>query len=294
MSTYTLPLICINSHIHSYSVNDKPLAGLSPLDRGLAYGDGVFETILLVDGLAPLLSFHHKRLLKGLAHLNIQLDTERLVSDVNKFLEIAKSFGEKRLILKLTVTRGVGGRGYQVDPDANATLMLQLFASSIDITKHNGVSVHVCRETLSPVSWAGLKTLNQLPYVLAAIERLDTNFDEGLLLANNGELVEASARNVFIVKDDKVLTPVLNEFGVAGVQRQFIIESVAQQLGLDIVEITIKLEDLFAADEVFLANSITGLWPVTHCRYKEHDYNWDVGAVTRSFQAMCHSVFFDE
>jgi 4-amino-4-deoxychorismate lyase len=275
MSTYTLPLICINSHIHSYSVNDKPLDGLSPLDRGLAYGDGVFETILLVDGFAPLLSFHHKRLLKGLSHLNIQLDSERLVSDVNKLLEIAKSFDERRLILKLT-------------------LMLQLFACSIDITKHNGVSVHVCRETLSPVSWAGLKTLNQLPYVLAAIERLDTNFDEGLLLANNGELVEASARNVFIVKDDKILTPVLNEFGVAGVQRQFIIESVAQQLGLDIVEITIKLEDLFAADEVFLANSITGLWPVTHCRYKEHDYRWDVGAVTRSLQAMCHSVSFDE
>jgi 4-amino-4-deoxychorismate lyase len=294
MSTYTLPLICINSHIHSYSVNDEPLAGLSPLDRGLAYGDGVFETILLVDGFAPLLSFHHKRLLKGLSHLNIQLDSARLVSDVNKVLEIAKYFDEKRLILKLTVTRGVGGRGYQVDPDASATLMLHLSASSIDLTKHNGVSVHVCRETLSPVSWAGLKTLNQLPYVLAAIERLNTSFDEGLLLANNGELVEASARNVFIVIDDKILTPVLNEFGVAGVQRQFIIESVAQQLGLSIVATTINLEDLFAADEVFLANSITGLWPVTHCHYKEHDYRWDVGAVTRSLQAMCHNVFFDE
>ncbi|MFT7492141.1 MAG: 4-amino-4-deoxychorismate lyase [Pseudohongiellaceae bacterium] len=294
MPTYTLPLLCINGRIDSYCVDDESQAGLSPLDRGLAYGDGVFETILLVDGLAPLLSFHHQRLLKGLSHLKIQLDSERLVNDVNKVLAIAKSFDDKRLILKLTITRGVGGRGYQIDPDAKATLMLQLFACSTDLTKHNGVSVHVCRETLSPISWAGLKTLNQLPYVLAASERLNTNFDEGLLLANNGELVEASARNVFIVKDDKILTPALNKFGVAGVQRQFIIESLAQQLGLHIVETTLKLESLFAADEVFLANSITGLWPVTHCHYKEHNYSWDVGMVTRSLQAMCHNVFFDE
>lgn len=294
MSNFTLPLICTNGHIDSYCVDDEPQAGLSPLDRGLAYGDGVFETILLVDGLAPLLSFHHQRLLKGLSHLKIPLDSERLVDDVNKVLAIAKSFDDKRLILKLTVTRGVGGRGYQIDPDAKATLMLQLFACSTDLTKHNGVSVHVCRETLSPISWAGLKTLNQLPYVLAASERLNTNFDEGLLLANNGELVEASARNVFIVKDDKILTPVLEQFGVAGVQRQFIMESVVQQLGLDVVETTLKLESLFAADEVFLANSITGLWPVTHCYYKEHNYSWDVGMVTRSLQAMCHNVFFDE
>jgi 4-amino-4-deoxychorismate lyase len=293
MSIYTLPLICINSHIHSYASTDKSASGVSPLDRGLAYGDGVFETILLVDGVAPLLSLHHKRLLRGLLHLNIQLDPKRLVGDVNKFLEIAKSFDEKRLVLKLTVTRGVGGRGYQIDPDASATLMLQLFNSSEDVAKYNGVSVHVCREQLSPVSWAGLKTLNQLPYVLAATERLNTRFDEGLLLAGNGELVEATARNVFTVKNDKIFTPLLDEFGVAGVQRQFIIESVAQQLGLDVVLTTIRLEDLFAADEVFLANSITGLWPVTHCRYREKDYKWDVGGVTRSLQAMCHNVFID-
>ena len=85
----------------------------------------------------------------------------------------------------------------------------------------------------------------------------------------------------------------LEQFGVAGVQRQFIMESVVQQLGLDVVETTLNLESLFAADEVFLANSITGLWPVTHCYYKEHNYSWDVGMVTRSLQAMCHNVFFD-
>jgi 4-amino-4-deoxychorismate lyase len=291
MSTYTLPLICINSQIQSYPDKGYPVNGLSALDRGLAYGDGLFETMLLVDGLAPLLSYHHKRLLKGLSHLNIKLDSERLVTDVNKMLELAKSFDEKRLILKLTVTRGVGGRGYQIDSDASATLILQLFACTIDLTKHNGVSVHVCNETLSPVSWAGLKTLNQLPYVLAAQERLNTNFDEGLMLANSGDLIEATARNVFIVKGDKVLTPALNFAGVAGVQRQFIIKSVAGQLGLEVLESSLQLEDFFMADEIFLTNSITGLWPVTHCHYKEHDYNWDVGIITRSLQSMCHNVF---
>lgn len=298
MSTYSLPLTCINGHIQDFGDNGKPQDGLpalvSPQDRGLAYGDGLFETMLLVDGLVPLLSYHHKRLLKGLLHLNICLNSERLVEDVNKLFDIAKSLDEKQLILKLIVTRGVGGRGYQPDIDANATLILQLSASSVDLTKHNGVSVHICNETLSPVSWAGLKTLNQLPYVLAAQERLKTNFDEGLLLASNGELIEATARNVFIVKGDKILTPQLDESGVAGAQRQYIIESLAGQLGLDIVETKISLEDCFIADEFFLTNSITGIWPVTHCHSKGHDYTWGVGAVTRSLQSMCHNVFFDE
>lgn len=289
MSTYSLPLVCINGHI-----TDSAHEGLSSFDRGLAYGDGLFETMLVVEGLVPLLSYHHKRLLKGLAHLNIQLEPERLVADVNNFLDIAKTFSNKLLVLKLIVTRGVGGRGYQAIPGTPATLVLQLSTIAIDATKHNGVSVHVCQETLSPVSWAGLKTLNQLPYILATQERLDTAFDEGLLFANSGELIEATARNVFIVKGEKIVTPQLTQSGVAGAQRQFIIESVAKQLGLEICEAKIKLDDCFIADEIFLTNSITGIWPVTHCHYKERDYTWDVGAVTRSLQSMCHAVFFEE
>ncbi len=285
MSTYSLPLIYINGQEHN---------GLSTLDRGLAYGDGLFETMLVVDGLVPLLSYHHKRLLRGLSYLGIELDSDRLVSDVNALLDIAKSTREKHLILKLTVTRGVGGRGYQVDSTATATLILQLFSANIDLSKHNGVSVHICKESLFPVSWAGLKTLNQLPYVLAAKERQGSAFDEGLLLNSQGDLIEATARNVFIVKDEQLLTPSLNESGVAGAQRQFIIESVAGQLGLHIAEQKIKFEECWNADEIFLTNSITGIWPVTHCEYKQQDYTWDVGPITRSLQAMCHSAFFEE
>ncbi len=285
MSTYSLPLIYINGQEHN---------GLSTLDRGLAYGDGLFETMLVVDGLVPLLSYHHKRLLKGLSHLGIELDSARLVNDVNALLDIAKTIDEKHLILKLTVTRGVGGRGYQVDSSAQATLVLQLFSVNIDLSKHNGVSVHFCQERLPAVSWAGLKTLNQLPYVLAAKERQGSSFDEGLLLNRHGDLIEATARNVFIVKGEQLITPLLNESGVAGAQRQFIVESVAGQLGLNIIERVVKLEECLSADEIFLTNSITGIWPVTHCEYKQQDYTWDVGPITRSLQAMCHSAFFEE
>ncbi len=113
MSTYSLPLVCINGLIHSYSdsgysADGQPHDGVSPLvspqDRGLAYGDGLFETILLVDGLAPLLSYHHKRLLKGLERLNITLNSERLVADVNKLLDIAKTLElNKQLVLMMAL-----------------------------------------------------------------------------------------------------------------------------------------------------------------------------------------------
>lgn len=284
MSTYSLPLIYINGQEHN---------GLSTLDRGFAYGDGLFETILLVDGLAPLLAYHHKRLLKGLAYLGIELDSERLINDVNALLDIAKSTDEKYLILKLIVTRGVGGRGYQPDSAATATVVLQLSSGSIDLSKHNGVSIRVCDERLFPVAWAGLKTLNQLPYVLAAKEPQNRSFDEGLLLNTNGDVIEATARNIFIVKDEQLITPILKESGVAGVQRQFIIESVARQLGLQLIEKNIQLEECLSADEVFLTNSITGIWPVAHCEYKQQNYTWDIGPITRSLQAMCHGAFFE-
>ena len=285
MSDYSLPLTYING---------QQVNSLSILDRGLAYGDGLFETMLVVNGLVPLLSYHHQRLLKGLSHLGIQLDSDRLVREVNKLLGIAKTIGEKQLILKLIVTRGVGGRGYQIDNTASATLILQLFTASVDRSKYNGVNVHVCRQKLFPVSWAGLKTLNQLSYVLAAKERAGSAFDEGLLLNNDGDLIEATARNVFIVKGEQLYTPVLNTSGVAGAQRQFIIESVAGQLGLDVIEKIIKFEECLSADEVFLTNSITGIWPVTACEYRGRYYEWNLGAVTRSLQAMCHGVFFEE
>ncbi len=270
-------------------VNGQQAATVSIADRGLAYGDGIFETILVVDGEIPLWPYHHARLLKGLLYLNITIESQRLRQDIDNVLEEAKKLSQQLLVLKLIVTRGQSTRGYQVNPDTSATLIVQLLPISIDTDKHNGVSVHICQQKLFPVSWAGLKTLNQLPYVLASQERLNTEFDEGLLFSIDGYVVEATARNIFIVHDEKLYTPPLDQCGVEGVQRTYIIDKLVAQLGLEVIEKTLGLEDIVAADEVFLANSISGIWPVIQCE----NHRWSVGPVTRSLQAMCHGIFLD-
>lgn len=279
MSSISYPIISVNGHATE---------SLSVRDRGLAYGDGVFETALIVRGEIPLWPLHHERLLKGLVFLQISIESQRLRQAIDAALETARALNDRIFVLKLIVTRGESTRGYQVDPSASSTLITQLSPLEIDVEKHNGVSIHFCRHAIMPSVWGGLKTLNQLTYVLAAQERLGTDFDEGLLFSPEGELIEATARNIFLVKGDKIVSPIIDKCGVAGVMRQTILDKVAAQIGVSVVEQRLFKEDLLSADEVFLTNSITGIWPVIYCAEKE----WVVGPVTRSLQAMCHGVFF--
>ena len=279
MSFSSYPIITVNGSAEgSVSIND----------RGLAYGDGVFETVLIVRGEIPLWPLHHNRLLKGLALLQISIAPQRLRQAIDSILGIAKTLEDDILVLKLIVTRGESARGYQIDPSATSTLITQLSPLAIDFEKHNGVSVHFCQHALLPSAWGGLKTLNQLPYVLAAQERLNSKYDEGVLFSVAGELIEATARNIFLVKDDKILSPIIDNCGVAGIMRQTIIDKVAAQIGMPVLEQRLFKEDFLSADEIFLTNSITGIWPVIHCEKN----TWSVGPVTRSLQAMCHGVFF--
>jgi len=268
--------------VNGLNVNHVPVS-----DRGLAYGDGLFETMLIVREDIPLWPLHHERLLKGLVRLQIAVESQRIRHVIDTALEAAKDVPADLLILKLIVTRGESSRGYQVDSSVHSTLITQLSPLVLDVNKHEGVHVHCCEHVLMPIAWAGLKTLNQLPYVLAAQERSHTHFDEGLLFTAEGELIEATARNIFIVKDDKIVTPIIDQCGVAGVMRQNIANKIAVQIGVEVIEQRLYKEDLFSADEVFLANSISGIWPVIECEKQR----WLIGPITRSLQAMCHGVF---
>lgn len=263
---------------------------VSPSNRGLAYGDGVFETILMVRGEVPLWPLHHKRLLKSLLALEIAVEPARIRQALDTALDTVKTLEGQLFVVKMIITRGEGGRGYQSTRAVKSTLITQLFPLSIDSDKYNGVSVHVCKQVLYPVAWAGLKTLNQLPYVLASNERLETDYDEGILFSNEGLLIEATARNVFIVKDEKIITPLLTNCGVKGVLRQSIIDDIAAKVGLSVIERAITEAEFFNADEVFLSNTITGIWPVISCEQKQ----WPIGPVTRSLQSIYNSIFIDE
>lgn len=264
------PLIIVNGQLGD---------NVSALDRGLAYGDGIFETMQVTNGDVFLWQYHYDRLNKGLQRLGITLDREYL----NHHLQLTlKHIGSLHGVLKLLITRGEGGRGYcppemeQVNVISIFSLVPKALIDENNDCQNNGVDVHYCKEIL-PInrSIAGIKTLNQLVYVLASKERQQLTAKEGLLFTEAGHLVEATARNIFIVKDDKIFTPPIDECGVSGVMRHLIIDQIPL-----VSEMPILKSDLLQADEVFLTNSISHIWPVV----KSDDSSWPVGKKTQEIQ----------
>lgn len=274
-----LPLIAVNGIV------DKQV---SPLDRGFAYGDGVFETCRMINGQIPLWELHRQRLLSSCATLLIPVQIHLVEQYLQQLVAQVATDELKDAVVKVIVTRGEGGRGYGLPEVASPTLCIGLFPGRAYPEHYllQGVTVRICQQRLGCNSTlAGLKHLNRLEHILARAEWSDEGIAEGLLLDSQDHLIEATVSNIFILKHDELLTPDLAQAGVAGVMRRFILETMAVQLGLKPVIKTLTLNDLYAADEVFLSNSIFGIWPVTQILgHKSHTF--PLGKITAELQQL--------
>jgi 4-amino-4-deoxychorismate lyase len=251
------------------SVNGQADAPLSTFDRGLAYGDGLFETMRLAQGQLPFWPFHRERLFSGCGYLGIFLDPHRLEQYLADLLALSQERGIIKGLVKLIVTRGAAGRGYQPKAHTEPTVLLSVFPTPA-YPRHyftEGVAIYICQHRLPDnPALVGFKHLNKLDYVIAAQEWRYSGCAEALLFDRHGCLVEACSRNVFAAKGSRLLTPALHHAGVAGVLRKRIMEDYAKKLGRAVEESSLGLDDLLAADEIFLTNSITGVWPVKSLR----------------------------
>jgi len=168
-------------------------------------------------------------------------------------------------VLKLILTRGTGPRGYRpaAQPEPTRIVQVSCWPSHIEAVAERGAVVHLCKQRLAEQPrLAGIKHLNRLENVLAAMEWLPGAADEGLMLDQAGRVIGGVSSNVFLVHRDRLLTPRLNRCGVAGVARQRLL-TLAAQLKLQASEAEIGLDELLTADEVFLTNSLIRLWPVS-------------------------------
>lgn len=263
-------------------IDQQKQDNISVFDRGLAYGDGLFETMKVDHGKIALWQYHYERLFLGLKRLSIPLNKSSLFEQLNQSLDYFQSTSG---VLKLIVTRHQGGRGYAPPIDSKSTLVSIADPSDKNNVNQSraekGVSVHYCNEYLSVnASLAGIKSLNQLSYVLASQERQGLPFDEGLLFSSQGHLIEATSRNVFLVKGGELYTPLLDQCGVEGVLRRLIIEDIAPEIGMVAHECLLTKLDIQQADEIFVTNSITGVWPVIRC----NEIEWVVGVATQKIQ----------
>jgi 4-amino-4-deoxychorismate lyase len=243
-------------------------------DRGLAYGDGLFETLRVLAGRAPLWSLHMDRLAEGCRRLGMPApDPQVLGDDVAAVCE-----GLDDAVVRLTWTRGVGPRGYA--PPQPATGMRMVAAApmpALDVVGvAQGIELFECATRLAiQPALAGIKHLNRLEQVLARHEWHDARYAEGLLCDMHGHPVCATAANLFAVIDGELLTPAVDRCGVAGVARRLVLGwfGDARQVELD-------RPTLDTADEVFLTSSIRGMLPVRAIGARR----WQVGPIVRACQ----------
>lgn len=241
-------------------VNGKPGSLISIRDRGLLYGDGVFRTLRASNGRALHWPLHYKKLQHDCTALGIACPDVALLSAELNDLLVQHPDG----VVKLIVTRGEGTRGYA--PSMHSTPARIWDISPIPDYPADwatyGIKARLCQLRLSQQPClAGIKHLNRLENVLATAEWDDADIAEGVLLDAPGNVIEGTRSNLFMVLEGALLTPDLSRCGVAGVQRERVMEWAATHNMPCRVE-KFGLEELLAADEIFLVNSIIGLWPV--------------------------------
>ncbi|WP_411274412.1 aminotransferase class IV [Daejeonella sp.] len=234
---------------------------LTVANRGFKYGDGLFESMRLLNGKLMFAELHSERIRKGLRLLKMDswshVDTWFIGEKVDELVRRNKTGLDARV--RLTAFRN--GEGFY-NPSANHMAYVLEASKLTDSTyklNEKGLIIDVYDEITKPVNiLSNLKTCNSLIYVLAGIFKNQNLLDEVMVLNNNGFLCESMSCNVFVVYDKKLYTPALSEGCIAGVMRQVIIK-LAKENSIELVEAQISPDILNAADEVFLTNAARGI-----------------------------------
>lgn len=270
--------------MNSVIINGKMTDCVASSDRGLLYGDGLFETVAVIKGEPCFWQLHLQRLQAGCSRLGIEAVDEVLLTEECRQLVD----GVDRAVVKIIVTRGTGGRGYRTPANAVPVRILQLhdvpdFPAAC---AQQGVAVRLCNLRLGHnPALAGIKHLNRLEQVLARQEWNDPDIPEGLLLDAEGNLVEGTMSNLFLVREGVLMTPDLQRCGVAGVMRSRLLELAARlPVGTGIRKL--GMTDLHAAEEVFVCNSVIGIWPVIAI----DDRTYSRGEITSRLQGLLESM----
>jgi 4-amino-4-deoxychorismate lyase len=232
---------------------------LDPLDRGLQYGDGLFETMAVRNGRARFVEWHLARLADGAHRLALPLpDHDRLLG------QIAAAWPGGRGVVKLIWTRGPAGQGYRPPAKVEPTCIAAGFEWPAwpATAWSEGVRLRYCRMRLARnPALAGIKHLNRLEQVLARAEWDDERIAEGLMLDDRGQVISGTQSNLFAVIAGQIVTPALDQCGVAGVMRRALCSWAADHASA-VVECSLRPEGLATATEIFVTNALIGAWPV--------------------------------
>ncbi len=262
-------------------VNGRAGDGIAVLDRGLMYGDGVFRTLRVQNGQPLWWEDHLHRLEADAARLCIPAPSHHVwQADLDRIRDRLPADA----VLKLVLTRGSGQRGYlpPEHPEPTRILIAGALPAHLEEVATRGARLRLCTLRLAEQPLlAGIKHLNRLENVLARREWTDPAIDEGLLADAAGRVVCGVSSNLFLHLRGELVTPDLDRCGVAGVARSRLLARAAR-LKLPVRVADIGLDDLYAAEEVMLSNSLIKLWPVARLEGR----TWEPGPLGTRLRAL--------
>jgi branched-chain amino acid aminotransferase len=238
---------------------------VSITNHGYRYGDGIFETMKLVNGSVPLASYHFERLFTGMSLLGFIVPAlftkEKLLNEIKLLAE--KNHCTVLSRVRLSVSRGNGGV-YDCDDKLQYSIECTAADKNINQLNENGFMVDVFLDAIKSCDvFCNLKSSGYLNYIMAARYAKANKLNDVLIFNQHNRICEAGIANLFWVKDGIVFTPPLSEGCVAGVMRKWIIEN-----STGIIEKPVTLAGLLNADELFLTNAVYGIRWVKQFREK--------------------------
>lgn len=236
-------------------INGLPRRDIDCRDRGLQYGDGFFTTMRVVKGQPQLWQRHVERLETTSQRLRMGIPhSTKLLAETRQV-----SRGHSDCVVRVTFTRGVGGRGYTPPEQPQVTRLVgrSPLPEHYTFWRRQGIQLATSSQRLGyQPMLQGLKTLNRLEQVLLKQELATLEADDLVVLDDSGRVCETSAGNIFWRKGETWYTSDLARGGIAGVAR-------AEILSLNPVRVvSASLDDLHTADEMFVCNALCGLLPV--------------------------------
>ena len=237
---------------------DREHAKVSVYDHGLLYGDGVFEGIRVYGGRVFKLKSHLERLAASAHAIHLTLhytirEIERAVRDT------VAANGLRDAYVRLVVTRGVGTLGLNpfTCPKPSTFVIVDRISLYPAEMYEQGMPVVVARRPRIPVDCLdpSVKSLNYLNNILAKVEAHEAGVHEAIMLNVDGEVAECTGDNIFFIRGERIVTPPVSAGILNGVTRLFVMNEVAPACGIAVEERTMRLDDLFTADEVFLTGT---------------------------------------
>lgn len=242
-------------------------------NRGLRFGDGIFETIKLINGAMPLFTLHMERLNHGLTVLNMQLPAPYTTDYISQVIQVLynRNAVEGAARVRLTAVRGNGSLFVAEEPYASLIIQVEPLANDYLLLNETGYTIDVCPGIQKSCDQlCNLKSNNYLPYVMAAQYARQHQLNDCLVLNAHNRICDGTIANVFRIHQNNIYTPPLAEGGVAGVMRKYLLTELPKA-GYTVQEKICTPEELEAATEVFLTNALYGIRWVGKFRNKAYD-----------------------